>query len=571
MSLLPLLLRPKALAVKNYFQRRQAERSQSIRDAVIILFGFSVMAGIFYGGVWMTEKLQAERAFVYFPPSVPLGLMLVYLFLMLILSNSATAIASLYLSHDLDLVLSTPFPPAKFFFGKLLDILLSSSWITMVFVLPAIFSFARYYHAPWHYYFISLTVLLPYFLIPTALSIIGVTAYSRLVSASRTKELLMLVSAIGVMASYIIFQLIFPEPNAFTFRKLEDVLRIVAVLSVPNADWSPSYWASTCLSELLIPSKASIVPHFVLLYSTAVGLIALAFLCVRYWHFEAYSRAGSGTKRTGFGGFDGRQAVNRLLPFVSRHVRAQFIKEMKLFTRDLTQIFQLLLLSGICLLYFYNFRIIHGIQNEIPEQSRAWWDVFVFVVNTYIEAFLVTAVGTRFVFQSVSLEGRSFWIILTSPVSLRSFLRTKFIFWLVPVALILGFVFAAGAYAVGTPLHLILLKTASTWVICFGIVGLGVGLGAYYSNFTWEHPTQLAASFGSLVYMLACVALVSVDMAILGLVLVFRNLYGMSESFTYQEYVAGVFAAVFLFIYLNFAATRWALAAGEAELERRMR
>ena len=156
----------------------------------------------------------------------------------------------------------------------------------------------------------------------------------------------MLVSAIGVMASYIIFQLIFPEPNAFTFRKLEDVLRIVAVLSVPNADWSPSYWASTCLSELLIPSKASIVPHFVLLYSTAVGLIALAFLCVRYWHFEAYSRAGSGTKRTGFGGFDGRQAVNRLLPFVSRHVRAQFIKEMKLFTRDLTQIFQLLLLSG---------------------------------------------------------------------------------------------------------------------------------------------------------------------------------------------------------------------------------
>ncbi len=570
MQLMPLLLRPKALSLKNYFQRRHAERNQAIRDAVILLFGVSVMVGIFQGGIWVTDKLQAEKAFVYFPPSIPLGLMLVYLFLMLILSNAATAIASLYLSNDLDLILSTPYSPARFFFGKLLDILFSSSWITMIFILPAIYSFARYYHAPWHYYPLTLLILFPYFLIPTALSIVVVTAYSRLVSASRTKEILLLLSAIGIIAVYVIFQIVFPEPNAFTFRKLEDVLKIVSVLSAPNAVWSPSYWASTCLSELLVPSKSTIVPHFVMLYSTAFMLVALAFLAVRYWHFEAYSRAGSGTKKMAFGGIDGRNAVKTLLPFVPSSVRAQFTKELKLFSRDLTQLFQLLLLSGICLLYFYNFRIIHGIQSEIPEESRAWWDVFVFVVNTYIEAFLVTAVGTRFVFQTVSLEGRSLWIIQTSPVSLREFLRTKFFFWLVPVALILGAVFAAGAHAVGSAPYIVLLKMASTWVIAVGIVGLGVGLGAYYANFAWEHPTQLAASFGSLVYMLACVALVSVDMSVLGLILIFHNLYGVSETFSYTEYAISVGAATLLFLYLNFAAARWALEVGEAELERRM-
>lgn len=571
LSAFPLLLRPKALALKNYWQRRAGDRTLVIRDAVVIAFGIGVMLGIYYGGLWVLDQMQAERALVYFHPSIPLGLILVYLFLMLVLSNAAAAVASLYLSNDLDLILSSPIKPSRFFWGKFLDILFSSSWITMIFILPAVYSFARYFHAPPSYYFVTLAVLLPYFVIPTALSMVFVTLYSRLVPASRTREVLFVLAVLGIAGTYAVVKLLFPSSGeAFSFKNLDDVLRLVSILSIPNTQWAPPYWASTCLSEMLSPTKASYVPHLILLYSVAAFSLALSFVVLRLMHFEAYSKALSNRKTATVDSRRSQERLKKYLSFCSPPTRAQIAKEWKMFARDVTQLFQLLLLSGICVLYFYNFRIIHGIQAELPEQTRKWWGIFIFMINTYIEAFLITAVGTRFVFQSVSLEGRSFWIMQSSPVSLKEFLRTKLVCWFFPVALVLGCVFAAGAHAVGAPAYLVVLKMVSSWIMCYGIVGLGIGLGAYYANFSWEHTTQLAASFGSLVYMLACVGLVSLDLGIIGLVLVFQHLYDTTAYFGLVEYVLGASSAAALLIYLNLGVTRWSLGFGERELVRRM-
>jgi ABC-2 type transport system permease protein len=565
----PLLLQPKILGLKNYWRRRSDERTMAIRDAVILAFGVGVMFGIYRGGVWMLKKMSVDQTFVYFHPSIPLGLIFVYLFVMLILSNAAAAIASLYLSNDLDLVLSAPLRPSRFFWGKFFDVLLGSSWITMIFILPAVFSFAKYFHAPIRYYLFSLAVLLPYFSIPTSLSIILVTFYSRFFPAGRTKELILVLAALALAGALFLFRMLFPSSESFSFRNIDDLLRLVNILSIPNTRWSPSYWASTCLAEFLAPTKSSFLPHLVLLYAVASGLLAGAFLVVKAFHFEAYSKAASSQRKLGFDSKRSQQHAKRLLFFCSPPVRAQVVKEFKMLSRDVSQLFQLLLLCGICLLYFYNFRIIHGIQSELPGESEQWWSVFVFMINSYIEAFLITAVGTRFVFQSVSLEGRSFWVMQSSPISLKIFLHTKFFCWLFPVAVVLGLVFGAGSYAVAAPWHLIGLKVLSTWVVCYGIVGLGIGLGAYYANFDWEHTTQLAASFGSLVYMLSCVALISLNMGIIGLLLVFEHYYEAGADIGFAEFLLSIASCALLFVYLNIFATRTALRLGLRELERR--
>ena len=53
----------------------------------------------------------------------------------------------------------------------------------------------------------------------------------------------------------------------------------------------------------------------------------------------------------------------------------------------------------------------------------------------------------------------------------------------------------------------------------YGIVGLGIGLGAYFAAFSWEHPSQLALSVGSLLYMLSSATLVLVNILPIGLLL----------------------------------------------------
>lgn len=567
---LPLLLEPKFLSLRNYWRQSAKTRTTFTRDLIILAFAASLMVGLYLGGQWVAEKAQSGKAYLYFHPSLALGLMLVYLFAMLVFSNAAAAVSSLFLSSDLDLVLSSPISASRFFWGKFWDVLLGSSWVTMLFILPVIYSFAHFYHASANYYFYAIAVLIPYFTIPTSLSMIVVTCYCRFISATRTKEALVVLGGITLIALYLLLTLLFNGEKQFSFKRTEDILRLVSLLTVPNVSWMPSYWATTCLAETLEPTKSSTVPYLILLWSSAIGSLAAAFLVLRAFHFEAYSRAFGGRASKRLDDPLWTRVLTRVLSPLPPASRAMVLKDFSLFVRDVGQLFQLVLLGGLCLLYFYNFRLLHGLQEELAPQVKRWWSVFLFLTNTSIEAFLVTAVGTRFVFQSVSLEGRSFWVIQTAPVEMDRFLRLKLWTWCIPIAVILGAVFGIGAYATGVPGPLIAVKVVSSWIICYGVVGLAVGMGAYFANFSWEHASQLAASFGTLVFMLVSVVLVFLNLGTIVLVLMFEH-YRHDSCQTHHTLLAlGEGLAVLSFVLLNFVVVRRALDLGERELRRRM-
>ena len=57
-------------------------------------------------------------------------------------------------------------------------------------------------------------------------------------------------------------------------------------------------------------------------------------------------------------------------------------------------------------------------------------------VNLAMAAFVMSAIAVRFVFPAVSAEGRAFWIVRTAPVSLATFLWSKFWTGLVPILLL---------------------------------------------------------------------------------------------------------------------------------------
>jgi ABC-2 type transport system permease protein len=53
---------------------------------------------------------------------------------------------------------------------------------------------------------------------------------------------------------------------------------------------------------------------------------------------------------------------------------------------------------------------------------------------------------------------------------------------------------------------------ASVTIVCvtFGIVGLGVGMGAMFPRFKFENVTQIAGSTGGLLYMIATTSFIAV-------------------------------------------------------------
>lgn len=564
----PLLLRPKSLAFRHYWRASLSSPTQRIRDGVIALFAISVMVGIYRGSLWMLTHAESDKTFVYLHPSLPLGLIFLFLLSMLLLSNAATALASLYLANDLDLILSSPLNKRRFFFNKFTDVLFSSSWVTIVFLFPALCAFAAFYQPPLAFYPLVLAVLVPYFLIPTAASIVFVTIYARLVPANRTRETMAFVVCSAVVFIYLLLTILAPASDRFSFRNLEDILRLVALLSIPNVPWIPSYWAATCLAEYLVPTKLTFAPHFVLLYTCATGLVALAFVCIHTLHFEAYSKANTNRNQLKVNSRRSQARWRTALFFVPPPQRAMIIKESKLFFRDITQIFQLILLSGICIAYFYNFRLLHAIKSQLPLPTQAWWDGFLYTVNNSLEAFLITAAGTRFVYLSISLEGRSFWVLQTSPLSIREIIRAKFIAWFIPIAVILSAVFGVGAWAITPNINALFLKVVTSWITCYAIVGLGVGLGAHFANFNWEHASQLVASFGSLVYMLVAIVLITVDGLLFGAYLYLNELSKTPGRISEGLYMASSIALLLGYLVVNLGVARWAMQLGERTLER---
>ena len=346
------------------------------------------------------------------------------------------------------------------------------------------------------------------------------------------------------------------------------MIRLVAILSLPNTIYSPSYWAASVLGDYLVPAGRPIWPYLAMLYGTAITAVAAAYLTMSFFYDYAFSKSKNNIRGIRLRSKASQARLRFMTPGMARPTRAIFAKEFKLFARDMTQALQLILLLGLCMLYLYNFRVLHAVEG-LPGQTRAWWEGFLIVANFSMGAFVSTAVCTRFVFPSLSLEGQSCWLLQTAPISFHALLTAKFRAWFLPVALMASVVFAAGAFALSTAPEIIVFNVVAAWCVCYGLVGLAVGLGATFANFDWEHSSQLAASFGSLIFMLTSTFLILISLMPTGILIALRVLKQFGQPLSDSAWYLAVASTVGLLAYLNFATARWALNTGAASLESR--
>ncbi len=204
-------------------------------------------------------------------------------------------------------------------------------------------------------------------------------------------------------------------------------------------------------------------------------------------------------------------------------------------------------------------------MESFPENIRPWWKNFLFVGNVAMGAFITTAMCTRFVFPSLSLEGRCFWIVQNSPLRIQDVLRIKFWVWFFPVAILSAVFFVSGAYAIGADYRMILVNGVVSIIVCYGLVGLGVGMGALFAQFDWEHASQLAGGFGNLLYMLVATSLIFINL-IPSWFLLFADQSPLSEG----QLIVFIAANVIFIFGINVYATRIAMRLGAESLNKRM-
>lgn len=552
------LIRPVALGAINRVRFAKNRSQVMVRDFVLLVLGLGLATATYKGTIWMLLKLKDVFEVAYVPPTLPLALILLALFIMLIISNVISVAGLFYLSSDLDLLLSTPVRRWNLFLDRLIIACISTSALSLIFLIPVLIGYAQFLQVDWSVIWIGAIALLPYFAVPTALAFFISTALSVFVPIKRSRILLgvLIISLLVLVVSVIELARLM----ATSGTESGSLNQLVSIFSFAKQSWLPSVWVYEILTSTTGFSEANIIPRFVLLYSSALALLSGAYLIFRGLHLRAYSALGNQKASSQYReGWISRNIRERLHGSI-RQSASVAVKDLTLLSRDMSQLFQGILLFGIYLIYIYNLRVyigIHalGIMNH-------WWRNFIFVSNFCVSAFIVSALCTRFVFPSISLEGRSFSAVLAAaPLTIEKLVKGKFWFWYVVVSLVHLTVSVGAAVVSDTSWITMLTTLVASPILCYGLVGLAIGFGAQFHRFDWESTSQLAVGFGNIAFMIVGAGLILFSMLPIW-ALVF--MIGMVQSL---DGILAIFMGALLLWALNIFVAKTSLKHGIAALE----
>ena len=522
----PYLLRPHGLSSRNRARRR--ERGDLTRAALFGGVGVVVMSALFYGAWWLTSQLAAWDELGDYLLRLGLSWLFLTFLAFLAFSGVVTALSTFYLADDLRLLLTAPIAARRLFFARFTRTVGQSSWMVAVFVLPILGGVGAARCAPWWFYGSALVTLLPFMVIPVVVGAAATLTLVNVFPARRARDLLMLMGLVFAGAIVILLRVIRPE-QLLRVDSLPDVTGFFATLQSPVTPLLPSFWAGEALFANL---QGGFDPlHTAALWTTALAMVVALRAATERWHFAGYSRSQDAPKA--------RFTRLRMIDLIARRLPASavrrqlFVKDLKIFLRDVSQWSQLLLLLALVLVYLYNFRVLD--LQRIPYMSGVIKNVYAFV-NLGMAGLVMATVAVRFVFPSVSVEGKSFWIVRTSPISLRDFLWSKFWTGLVPVLLLTELVTVAANEFLGVDPFLKALAASAVLLRSFALVGLATGMGARYPRFGAD-PAEVSGSFGGVAFMIQAVLFVIVIIALVGWpssLYIFRRLRGLPPTSAQQ-------------------------------------
>jgi ABC-2 type transport system permease protein len=501
----PYLLLPTWWSTRNRARRR--ERGDLLRAAIFGGIGLVVGTVIFALSFWLSWQLLDDAELADY--LIRLGFSWLFLTFLSFLAFSAlvTALSTFFLSEDLRLLLAAPVAMRRLFHARFLRTLAQSSWMVVVFVAPVLVGVGLARCAPPFFYLAAILTVVPFVMIPVAAGTATTLLIVNVFPARRARDVLMLTGLLFAIGLMLLLRFVQPE-QLMRVEALPDIAGFFAAMQSPITPLLPSFWAGETLFAALRGGLDR--RHAAALWTTALASLVLVRVAYERWYFMGFSKAQEARKAR----FTRLRVLDRwvgALPIstASRHL---LVKDIKVFLRDTTQWSQLLVLVALALVYLYNFRALD--LQRIPYMSQFVKNIYSFL-NLGLASFVMAAVSVRFVFPAVSAEGPAFWIIRTAPVSMRRFLWSKFWTGLLPIFVLAECLTIVANEFLGSEAFLKVVAALAVVFMSLALVGLATGMGARYPRFSAESMTQVAASYGGVVFMILAVLFILVMVLLL--------------------------------------------------------
>ncbi|MEO6528701.1 MAG: hypothetical protein ABIP93_18940, partial [Gemmatimonadaceae bacterium] len=413
---LSLLLRPKWLTART--RAMSNERGRGMRFTLLAVMGLLFWAFIFTVLYKLLVYFRGVPDLGPFLAGKLLGIILIGFFSILLLSNVITALSSFFLARDLDLLVASPVDWLTLYGAKLLETGVNSSWMVVLMAVPMFAAFGVAYHGGPFFPLLVLIVFIPFLVVPAVIGSAITLLLVNIFPARRTRDILSVIAVLAAGGIVLLFRIVRPERLARPegFRNL---VEFVTILRTPTSPFLPSEWVQHALLSWL-QRRPDFLPVY-LLWSTAAAAFVLGAILHRQLYSIGFSKAQESGERWARG-----TVMRRIGHFVFKPLgilrRELVLKELRLFFRDTTQWSQLILLGVLVVLYVFNIKylplrgegVTFFLANLIP------W------LNLILAGFVLASVAARFIFPSVSLEGRTLWLLKSSPMPVKDLLWAKF-------------------------------------------------------------------------------------------------------------------------------------------------
>ncbi|CAN5682113.1 hypothetical protein BH23PLA1_BH23PLA1_18410 [soil metagenome] len=429
------------------------------------------------------------------------------LLIMLFVSAGIILYAGLFRSREATFLLTTPAPTDQVFAHKFLEAMAFSSWGFLLLGSPMMVAYGIHSQAAWPFYLIFLVYHLAFVLIPGSLGAIAAILLANLMPRQRKTVLLVVSAMVLTVMVYMGVQVWRTPGEALTGDWMNS---LIGRLEFSTNRLLPSRWMAAGLIASAKEDTDWDQGRFylmVIVAHAALGYLVAAVVARDLYRsgFNKVQGGRSARRHIGWYGFD--NLFHRVFWFLSRPIRLLILKDIRTFRRDPTQWSQFLIFFGLLAFYFVNIRRLgYNVQSDYFRNLLSF-------LNLSVTALILSTFTSRFIFPMLSLEGRNFWVLGLLPVRRESIIWGKFVFsagisLVATEALVIlsGLMLQIGPTVLA--LHMVMVA-----ILCLGLSGISVGLGARLPNLREEDPSKIAAGFGGTLNLLVSLTFIALVIA----------------------------------------------------------
>ncbi|MCG2726938.1 MAG: hypothetical protein L6420_11930 [Elusimicrobia bacterium] len=489
--MLNVLLKRKVITFKNRILAIKGWKI--IKNLMFLSVGFGMLGALYIGFYRLLSYLEGIQLIGGMLSWKLTSMLFLITFSMIIVSSIIISMTTLYYSFDLKFLFSCPLNMKVLFLDKAFETVFYSSWTLMLAILPFIIALGQVKSLNFGFYASYIFLVIPFVMIASSFGIIFSMALMYLFPSSRTRDIVWILGSLSLSFVYVVFRFSKPEklirPDA-----LEVVAQYINYLQAPTAEYFPSWWLTKAVMSYSHSDWTAFIQYSLYLIVLSIIVYAAMTYLSGFFYMKGFSGAQEGVKFKGNDKLSFEQKMFNLeIPF--KDILLLCWKDRKLFLRDARYWSQIILIGALIMVYLFS---IKNLPLDGPDIKS-----LISFLNIGVAGFVVSAIGLRFIFPAISLEGNNWWIIKSFPISIKSIMISKLLIAGIPSVLIGIVLIAFSNKFLEADFFISAISVFTIIITSIAISIMGIGLGALFPDFKVENIHQIESSPGGFIYM-AC-------------------------------------------------------------------